>query len=452
MQVEETKTNQLSQEPKGRMFDLLRLRNFRLLWIGEAISLIGDQFYLIALPWLVLQLTGDALAMGTVLALAAIPRALFMVVGGALTDRFSPRAVMLVSNLTRMGLVALLAGLVLSGAVQLWMLYILALAFGLMDAFFYPAQSAIIPRLVSKEQLQAANAVIQGTAQLSLFLGPVLAGALIALLSDQTKGASPDLTGIGLAFALDALTFLASAATLWLLTDGRKEVEGGESPAGDDSLLKSIGQGLRVVVQDPALRAFFLLIALSNLLVNGPFFVGVPVLAATRFTEGAAAFGIIMSAFGGGSLLGTVLAGVLPRPRPQTMGIVLGIIWSGLGLGVLALGLVNSTPAAAAIALAMGMAEGYVVILFITWLQRRTEEAMLGRMMSLLMLASVGLQPISSFLTGALIGFNAQALFMAAGGLMVLLVFFFMLNPAVRAMEETPAGAPTRTAASQSPI
>jgi MFS family permease len=130
---------------------VLRRRDFRLLWIGEAISLLGDQFYMIALPWLVLQLTGDALAMGAVLALGGIPRALFMLVGGALTDRFSPRNVMLTSNLLRLGLVSILAVMVITGAMQLWMLFAFALLFGLADAFFFPAQSAIIPRLVAGE-------------------------------------------------------------------------------------------------------------------------------------------------------------------------------------------------------------------------------------------------------------------------------------------------------------
>src|SRR5258707_9061731 len=80
----------------------LSVRNFRLLWIGEGISLLGDQFYMIALPWLVLQLTGSPLALGTVMALAGIPRALFMLVGGAFVDRFSPHAVMLASNFARL--------------------------------------------------------------------------------------------------------------------------------------------------------------------------------------------------------------------------------------------------------------------------------------------------------------------------------------------------------------
>jgi MFS family permease len=185
----------------------LRNRNFRLLWGGEAISLLGDQFYLIALPWLVLQLTGEALAVGAVLALAGVPRALFMLVGGALTDRFSPRRVMLASNLLRMVLVTLLSGLVIGDLIQLWMLYLLALAFGVIDAFFFPAQSAIVPRLVGREQLQTANAIIQGTMQVSLFAGPVLAGTLIAVLGNGQSG--QDVSGIGLAFAIDALTFLS---------------------------------------------------------------------------------------------------------------------------------------------------------------------------------------------------------------------------------------------------
>jgi hypothetical protein len=416
---------------------LFGLPNFRLLWAGEAISLVGDQFYLIALPWLVLQLTGDALAMGTVLALAAIPRALFMLVGGAVTDRFSPRTVMLLSNLSRMVLVSLLAGLVLGNLIQLWTIYVLALAFGLMDAFFYPAQSAIVPRVVSKEQLQQANAIMQGTMQLSLFAGPVLAGSLIAILGQRSTGTVQDLVGIGLAFIIDALTFLVSALTLWRLDDRQNKSKAGPPKAGDN-LLSSIGQGLRAAWRDTVLRALFILIAISNLLVNGPLFAGIPVLADTRFPEGAAAYGIIMSAFGGGSLLGTVLAGVLPKPPAGLMGIILGTFWSGLGFGVLAIGLANTTSLAAAAALAMGASQGYAVILFITWLQRRTDEAMLGRMMSLLMFSSVGLQPLSYIVTGALVGFNAQALFVIAGGTMALTVFLFMLNPAVRAMEEKP--------------
>src|SRR5438876_10478390 len=102
----------------------LALRDFRLLFVGQAVSLLGDQFYLIALPWLVLQLTGSALALGTIMALASIPRAVFMLVGGAFVDRYSPRSVMIWSNFARFVLVALLSVLVLTNNTQMWMLYV----------------------------------------------------------------------------------------------------------------------------------------------------------------------------------------------------------------------------------------------------------------------------------------------------------------------------------------
>src|SRR6185503_18559991 len=187
----------------------LSVRNFRLLWIGEGISLLGDQFYMIALPWLVLQLTGSALALGTILALASIPRAVFMLVGGAFVDRYSPRSVMIWSNFARFVLVALLSVLVLTNNIGIEMLYVLALAFGLADAFYFPAQTAIVPQLLQQDQLRAGNTFVQGTAQLSLFLGPVLAGALIALLGQgaATNGV-PSTQGIGIAFGLDTLSFV----------------------------------------------------------------------------------------------------------------------------------------------------------------------------------------------------------------------------------------------------
>ena len=441
MMESEDKADELQlpeEENRASILSLFRLRNFRLLWIGEAISVIGDQFHLIALPWLVLQLTGDALAMGAVLALAAVPRALFMLVGGAMSDRLSPRVVMLISNLLRMLLVFLLAGLVLGGMIEMWMIFGLALLFGLADAFFYPAQSAIVPRLVEKNDLQQANAIMQGTWQLSLFLGPVVAGLLISRMAEDPSAAgSGDLRGIGIAFIIDALTFLASAIALWFVDDGETAVRS-SAPAAEstpETLFNSIIEGLRVVWRDAALRAFFLLIAISNFLITGPLSIGVPVLASSRFDGGATAYGIIMSAYGGGSLLGTILAGVLPPPRAKRMGIVLGIIWSGLGLGILALGLISTTTSAAAVVLFMGIAQGYVTILFITWLQRRTSADMLGRMMSLLMFASIGLQPLSNLLTGALIGLNASYLFIVFGFLMIAMTLLFLLNPAVRSME-----------------
>ena len=431
-----TLVNEDRAKPRG----LLGLRDFRLLWIGQAISLLGDQFSLLAFPWLVLQLAGNGLAMGTVLALAGVPRALLMLVGGAVTDRVSPRALMLASNLARVVLMGLLAALTLGGAVQLWMLYVVSLLFGVVDAFFFPAASAILPRIVGNERLGPANALTQGTAQVSVFLGPVLAGAVISLLAGQGAGtpAGAGLFGLGVAFAITAAGFLVSALMLSLLrmenTAGASSVTGQEDQKAE-SVFGSIRAGLAAVLNDPPLRTFFLLIAGINLLISGPFAVGIPVLARERFAEGVIAVGVISSSFGGGSLVGILLAGVLKTGGFERNSRMLTLLISGLGIGLIAFGLSVTLAVSAVVTLAMGAANGFVTVQFITWLQRRTPPAMLGRMMSLLMFAAVGLQPISTALAGPLVDLDVTTLFVGAGVLLTALVLAVATRPALRRMD-----------------
>ena len=200
---------------KSSFRQLLRMRNFRLLWGAGALSAIGDQFDLIAFPWLVLLITGDPLAVGAVIAVGGIPTVFFMLLGGSLADRFSPRAIMQVSNILRIGLSAGLATLILTGFTELWLIYLFALLKGISDSFYYPAQLAIVPDVVPSERLRQSNAIIQTTADLGGFVGPMFAGGLIAFLgtgdasggfsftgfANQQEVAGADLTGVGLAFA-----------------------------------------------------------------------------------------------------------------------------------------------------------------------------------------------------------------------------------------------------------
>jgi MFS family permease len=413
----------------------LSVRNFRLLWIGEGISLLGDQFYMIALPWLVLQLTGSALALGTVLALAGVPRALFMLIGGAFVDRFSPRSVMIASNFARLVLVALLSALVLTNNIRVEMLYGFALAFGLADAFFFPGQSAIVPQLLPQDQLQAGNTFVQGTAQLSLFLGPVLAGGLIALLGHAAiADSAPSTQGIGIAFGIDALSFVASLLCLNLT-----RIPGVTKHTGEQqNVIASIKAGFAYVWSRSVLRILFLLLVAMNFLVLGPVLVGIPVLADTRLTEGAAAFGIIMSAFGGGALLGIILSSVLPTLKPDHFGTVLMLVISFMGVGVALMPLFASTPVVAAIMLLIGISNGYVNIFFFTWLQKRIPRELMGRVMSLLMFSSVGLSPVSNALAGAILQINLNVLFIGGGVLMAALSLLSIMLPEVRHMGSEP--------------
>src|SRR6267142_1380240 len=165
---------------KPRPWTVFSSASFRNLWVGTTLSLFGDFFSYVAMAWLVLQLTGSGLALGSVLVAQALPRAVLMAVGGALADRLSPQLTMLGSMGLRAVVVAALAVLVLTGRVQMWEVYLVAVVFGVVDAFFMPARMSMLPKVVADHELERGNAVLNVTAQLSVILGPVLGGLIVA--------------------------------------------------------------------------------------------------------------------------------------------------------------------------------------------------------------------------------------------------------------------------------
>jgi len=413
------------------LLEPLRVRDYRLVWLGESVSLLGDQFHYVALSWLVLELTGSGLALGTVLLAASLPRGAFLLFGGVLADRISPRALMLVSNAVRAMLTTVIAALVFGSQVELWQLVVAGVIFGTVDAVFYPAISTIVARLVRPERLPAANALLQGTGQLMSTVGPAVAGIAVALI------------GIGAAFAIDAASFAVAAAALWLIRplsvplpgqtgtsvapdlvaatgEGATEAPGADSVANTRAtrppVLAALAEGTRAVLGDPALRALVILSTAFNLAFTGPVAVGVPWLVRTRFEGDASMLGLLLAAFGAGSVVGTVLVGSLPRPR--TLGsLVLGLA-AGLGIGLAAIGLAPWQASLVILAL-QGAAIGYVDVSIISWTQARTEPHLLGRTMSFLMLGSVVAAPLSLALAGLLVDASATAMFVLAGGLVL---------------------------------
>ena len=402
------------------------VRDFRLLWIGEAVSAVGDQFAFIALPWLALVISGSAFALGSVLALMAVPRALLMLVGGVSVDRWSPRRVMLAANAVRLVAVAALGAVILAGAGELWMLYAFALVFGVADAFFYPAQMSITPELVDADQLQQANGIVQATAQGSLLIGPALAGLIIAVMGGDES--APSTAGIGLALLVDAATFVVSLVTLLLI----RPRPHAERPAS--SMLDDIRAGFRYVLGMAGLRAMIVMSLAANFLIVGPFEVGLPVIAYQRLPEGAAAFGILMSAFGGGSLLGLVLAAMLPKPRPERFAyVVLGAV-SLSGIGLVALPFITSTLMGAVLIGASGVALAFGNLHGMTWAQSRIAPELMGRVMSVMIMGSVGLVPVSMLVAGAAVQVSLDGMLIVAGVGMAVVCLLALLSPAVRRM------------------
>ncbi len=388
----------------GSMLRPLRLRDFRLLFTGETISLIGDQFHFIALAWLALELTGSGLVLGSVLLVAGLPRMVLMLVGGALADRISPRSVMLVSNALRTGVVALLAVLVLSERVELWMLYPFAFFFGAVDAFFWPAQGTIVPMLVSEDDLPAANGLTQGSQQLTGLIGPAIAGVFVAAV------------GTGWAFGLDAATFAVAALALYLIVGGRRPAATGEE--AQPGMLSTIATGVAYAWRDPALRSLLLLSAALNFALSGPITVGLAWMADNKFDGGAGAFGFMLAAFGAGALVGAIVGGSVGRVRELgwvTVGTSLAI-----GVGFSFMGVAPSVPGVMLIGALVGVGIGFTNVRIVAWLQARTPESMIGRVMSLVMMGGVVMSPLSLALAGVLVDLGAATPMYIGAGVLVI--------------------------------
>ena len=174
-----------------------------------------------------------------------------------------------------------------------------------------------------------------------------------------------------------------------------------------------------------------------RLLFVGPILVGVPVLADQRLAEGALAFGLLMSGFAGGNLGGFLLAGALPRPTGRTIRLLLIALLAVFGIAMEVMGFINLTWLDFGLMLLLGLGTGYVTLILFTWIQTRTPKTMLGRMMSLLMLASAGLIPVSQAISGAVGAWNLTLLLVSAGGLIMVFAIWITFQPALVTFSES---------------
>jgi MFS family permease len=403
-----------SPSPSPKPPHPLRETPFRMLWIGSTISLLGDQCYLVALPWLVLQKTGSAVAMSTILMAGAIPRAVLMLLGGVVTDRVSPRRVMMTTASARTVFVAAIGFLVWFNVLKIWELYVLGFGFGVADAFAMPAASAFLPSLVKREQMVAASSVFQSTAQFTSIAGPAPAGILIKAF------------GIAWAFFLDAISFLFIIGALWKLPDPPA------SPAAArKAVWHSIQEGIAYVGKDVPLRSFMLLATIMNFCISGPMAVGLAYLVKTRF-DSPTAYGIVVSAAATGGLLGALMAGVWRVKRRGWL--ILGVC-AVIGVCIGSIGLLPRLWMIAAALLLMGAAAGVANVHIMAWIQQRIDPAVRGRVMSVLMLAMFGLMPVSLAVAGVLVAWNLSMMFLIAGSLMVVVCAAGVTQRPVREIE-----------------
>lgn len=376
----------------------LRNPHYRLWLIGGTISFLGDQFYMVALPWLILQQTGSPVTMGAVMMAGSIPRALLMLMGGVLSDRISARKIMMTTATARTICVAVIGILVWFDVLHLWELYALAFIFGVADAFAAPAQTAYLPSLLQPEQMVAASSVSQSTFQLASIVGPAPAGFVIKAL------------GVAWAFFADAISFLFIIGALWKLPDPP------QSPAAKKAIWHAIAEGLVYVGRDVPLRSIMLLAMTLNLCFTGPVAIGLTYLTKTRFGS-PAILGTLMSAVAAGSLLGALLAGVWKIRR---RGILMLLVAAAVSPCLGSIGFMSRVWPLAAVLFVIGALAALMNVHISAWMMQRIDAAVRGRVASVLLLATFGIMPISFAIAGFLIAWNLKFTFLIAGVAMFL--------------------------------
>lgn len=391
----------------------LRNPKYRLWLIGGTISLFGDQFYIVALPWLILQQTGSAVAMGAVMMAGSIPRAVLMLLGGVLSDRVSPRKIMMTTATARTICVAAVGLLVWFHVLRMWELYLLAVLFGLADAFAAPAQTAYLPFLLHPEQLVAAYSVGQSTAQLTTITGSVPAGFVIKTL------------GVAWAFFVDAISFLFIIGALWKLPDP----PGSQAPR--KSVVPAIAEAIVYVGRDIPLRSLVLLAMIMNFCFAGPVSIGLTYLTRTRFGS-PGILGTLISAVAAGSLLGSLLAGVWKIRR---RGILIPLVAAALAPCLGSIGLMSRVWPLASVLFATGALVDLMNVHISAWIMQRIDAAVRGRVASVLMLASYALIPVSFAVAGFLIAWNLKLTFLLAGLAMLVIAAGASLQKPVREIE-----------------
>jgi MFS family permease len=409
---------------RSGFFRSLHHPSFAFLWGGQTFSRIGDHLYEIALAWWVLEKTGSATAMATVLIFAFAPMLLFTLLGGVLVDRYSRLHVMLAADVVRGGTAAALAVLALRGELAIWHVYLFSLVFGLVEAFFHPAYAAAVPAIVPERDLPSANSLGSLSVQAGRIAGPPLGALLIAL------------GGMPLAFSVNALSFFAAAVFLLPLLY-REQPPGlyASSAAAGESLLLDFKEGIQVVLAAPWLWLSIAVFALANITLAGPYSVSLPFLVNEHLGADVRTLGLLYSFFAAGYLLGGVWLGNKAQVRRRGR-----LIYGGMAVAGVALLLFALPVGIAGLALAALVNGAALEISSLAWLnalQSLVPREKLGRVASVDSLGSFALLPVGYGLAGlATEQLGAPLVFLLGGGLTTLVVLILYRHPAMRGLDD----------------
>ena len=404
----------------------LRRRDFRLLWTGMSVSLLGDGIFLVAIAWQAFALSNRPSSLAYVGVAISLPQVAMLLVGGAVSDRRRCRTVLFWADGLRALAVGALAVLTVSGGVRLWELYLTGAVLGVGAAFAFPAFDALVPQLVPERDLTQANAIEQSvrpaTAQLA---GPALGGLAVAVVG--TAGA----------LGVDALTFVFSAGCVLRMS----RLPPVTAPVDRRGLGHDMREGLGYVRRHVWLWGTFLAATFTYLLFLGPTEVLLPYIVRNSLHQSATAYGIVLAAGGVGALVGALLMGRAgDRRRPVTW---IYAWWTVATLGVAGYGLFMSVWGLVVAALVVNGAEAVGAVVWVTLKQRQVPMPLMGRVSSIDWLVSIALLPLSYALTppvSHLLGARTTLVLAGTAGAAVTLSFLFL--PGMRDPERSPPADP----------
>ena len=395
------------------MLRALRHRDFRLLWAGQAVSLVGDGIYLVAIAWLVYDISNSPGALAIVGVAWTLPQVAGLLLAGVLSDRIERRRLLVVADLVRFAAIGTIAALAFADSTELWHVVVLVVVYGLGQALFQPAFTAIVPEVVPRDELLQANALRELMEPLGMrFAGPALGGALIAVF------------GVGTAFAVDAGTFLVSA--LAVAGIGRRPAPRAQSA----SLWGDLADGFAYVRAHAWLWGTLVGAALFLLITFGPFEVLLPYIIKNDLGGDAATFGTVLACGGAGSIVAAMILSRTGLPRRHvtlmwvawTVGIVLdigfaiaGAAWQMCAIAFLSFGLGT-----------IGM------IVWNTLMNTLVPPEMLGRVSSFDWFVSIGLTPLSFALTGPVAELIGARTTLAVAGVLGTATAGFLFIPGMR--------------------
>jgi MFS family permease len=393
----------------------LRHRDFRLLWTGLAVSLMGSGLWLVALAWQVIELGGGPTELSLVTALYSVGLLAFVLVGGIAADRLPQRLVMLAADLVRAAILLVLGWLSLTGDLEIWHLAAGGLVVGAGEAFFIPSYTAILPHLLPESELLAANG-LEGTLRplAQQATGPVLGGVAVAALSP------------GVAILTGGLTYLVSAGCLVAMNF--RPAKGAPTAPGLASVFADLREGFGYVRRTSWLWATLLFALALVLFIVGPLEVLLPFAIRDNLGGGADDYGLALAAFGVGGAAGALA--ISSRRLPRRYLTVMILMW-GLGsLPFAVVGVAEALWVMFAALFVVGATYSAAMVIWGTLLQRRVPDGLRGRVSSLDFFVSLALMPVSMAIAGpAGAAFGLAAVFLVAGFVPVLLAAAAILVP-----------------------